>query len=190
MINYNSLFTEAIIHSVNQDPLLLKSHSVFCWLHSPAVTQLLKVGSVPLGALQTYRHQKWPRWKMTTGPLNKCPVLNNRRKKTKQKKQIKQNSSPGRRGQRWAWPCPSGPGSAASRCQWTPCTPSGCSSCAAPAHCGSERAEGKIGTCLLFIDFWMQEVKDLYAEVVKWVWLNDAERPKWFYYDEVFAFAK
>lgn len=35
-------------------------------------------------------------------------------------------------------------------------------------------------------DDWLQGVKELYAEV----WLNDAERLKWFHDDKIFAFAE
>lgn len=44
---------------------------------------------------------------------------------------------PGRRGQRWEWLCPFGPGWEASHCRWTLCTPSGYSSCAVPTLYGS-----------------------------------------------------
>lgn len=108
---------------------------------SPAVTQLLQVGSVPLGALQRHRDRHLARCKkflltcLKSAQCNpRCGVKETAGRFYKQQDE----PSPGTRGQRWAWPCPSGPGSAASRCRWTLCTPWGCSSCAAPARCGSE----------------------------------------------------
>lgn len=121
----------------------LETSTFWCY-SSPAVTQLLQVGSVPLGALQRRTDRHLARCKNYCWLVSfffllakynpQCGVKETAGRFNTQQEEL----SPGTRGQRWAWPCPSGPESAASRCRWTLCTPWGCSSCAAPARCGSE----------------------------------------------------
>lgn len=125
---------------------------MFWCYSSPAVTQLLQVGSVPLGALQRHRDRHLARCKnycwlvwfflfffLKSAKYNpQCGVKETAGFRWGRLNKQQDEPSPGTRGQRWAWPCPSGPGSAASRCRWTLCTPWGCSSCAAPAQYGSE----------------------------------------------------
>ena len=73
--------------------------------------------------------------------------------------------SPGRRGQRWGWLCPSGPGSAASHCRWTLCTLSGYSSCVVPPLCGS--AKEMTQNMLMFISHWERFTLNTFPETTQ-----------------------